>query len=166
MTKIRVKKNQNIIGVDFRADLLKDNLLFEICKLFDLENIYVDIFGANGDKLIEKLLEKDMTLIVFQADRSNGVAIKVTIERIPLIIKVLSECYFDEMNIWDCYTEWEQYLKDKEYRKIPVFGSAIIKYDGKFYLNYNKMDGQKIEIICDKRYSSEIIHQKLKELVM
>ena len=166
MGKIKIKTNKNVIEMDFKANPLNNNLLFDICNLFDLENIYIDIFGVNGRKynFSDKLLERKASVIVLKIN-SNDLTIKATVKEIPMIIEVLTEFDFDDLNIWDCYTDLEQYIKDKKPCKIPLFKPVELKIDSKFYLNFSPIEGQKVEIICDLSYDKQGLFEKITALV-
>ena len=43
MRKIKHKVNKLVDTYSFRKDILKNNTLYELCKIFDLSNIYMDV---------------------------------------------------------------------------------------------------------------------------
>lgn len=169
MKKVKAIKNDKVIAFDFYANLLEHDKMYKLCELFSLNEIYVDIYGASNriNSFTATLLEKNTDIFVAQIDNSYGIAIKATIKNIPMIAEILSGFDFDEMNIWDCYTGWEQYLKDKS-TKMPFFTIKPIKVesDSKFYLNYNLIEGQKVEIICDTVYDDQELFAKIQNLVI
>lgn len=168
MSKIKVIKNGQVTAVDFKTDLTKGNLLFEICRLFELDNIFIDVFGVSSrsENFVEKLLKSNASMMISQIDESCSFSIKTEIKSIPMILEVLDHIHFDEINIWDCYTDWENYLKIKN-MKMPFFTvkPLNVKNDSKFYLNYNPLEGQKVEIICDIDYYTQDIADKIQSLI-
>ena len=51
--------------------------------------------------------------------------------------------------------------------KMPFFTvkPLNVKNDSKFYLNYNPLEGQKVEIICDIDYYTQDIADKIQSLI-
>lgn len=70
----------------------------------------------------------------------------------------LSQIKFDELNIWDCYIEWKDYLNDK------IDAKFIEK--SKFYLNYNVYESARVNIICSLSYDGILILNKLNNLTV
>lgn len=162
MSKIKMTVKDRIIAFDFKVDLLKSDILYEICKALNLSDLYIDIFGINirNNGFAEKLTEKNRHILISKIKYENDLAIKAKVDDIAIILDVLSDFSFDEMNIWDVYTEWEQYLKDKNtYNPIPKTSEA------KVYLNYNRFEGNRVELYLDKNFHAEEILRKLNELV-
>ena len=182
-TKIKGIINDKIIAFDFNVDLLKTQVLFEICKALDLNNIYIDIYGVDVIKcdFSEKLLEYNNALTISRMIKTaNSFSIKATIDDIPSIVKVLSEFQFDELNVWDAYTDWEQYLKNKEiFYQGPIFKlisklkdsepepEADLKQDSEsgVYINYNRTEGNQVEMYFDPNNNVERIRSKLVEII-
>ena len=44
MSKIKVSKNKKIVAFDFYSNLLDNDKLCNLCKLFNLQDIYMDIY--------------------------------------------------------------------------------------------------------------------------
>ena len=80
-------------------------------------------------------------------------------------MEIISEFTFEDLNIWDAYNNWEDYLKDKSDSKIPVFKLFNKEDQSNFYLNYNPKEGNKTEIYCNPDYYSQELVQRLEEIV-
>ena len=52
MGNLKVQKNANVIAFDFYADLLAFNRLYNICCMFNLKEIYMDIYSVYHKKVI------------------------------------------------------------------------------------------------------------------
>jgi hypothetical protein len=162
MKKVKIIENEKIIAFDFNAAILKDNILFEICKELALTDIYVDIFGVHSSKynFSKELVKKNGAFTLSSIDKFGSYAIKAKISDIPTIVEVLSVFDFNDLNIWDVYTDWDQYLIDKKiYKPISIISEA------KVYLNYNPLEKHKVELYLDKSYNAKKIYQKIDKLV-
>ena len=166
--KIKIYRNQNVLSFDFKTNLIRKGRIHRICNLFKLDEIYMNIYGVykQSENLIQALLEKEKSLIIEPIDNLYGLSIKVAVKNITKIVEVLALFDYEEINIWDCYTSWEKYLKDSN-EKQPFFTvkPINIECDSKFYLNYSPQDGNKVEIICDVKYDNQNILKELNELV-
>ena len=170
MKKIKVKKNDKVIAIDFCANLLKDNKLYKLCKEFNLVEIYLEIYSIDirYKNFYELLLATNKNYITNFTEKSGvqDIFIKTTVDESLSIMKLLSEFVFEGLTIWDCYTNWENYLEDKT-TKIPFFTikRGEFKDNSNFYLNFNAYEGQKVEIICDLIYNKQGLFERLNELV-
>ena len=164
MKKIKLRMNDKIIAFDFNVKLLKNNMLYEIIKAFDLHGIYIDVFfvEARRSDFSKELIEKCNKLTIATLSERNSFAIKATIDYVQLIVEVLSDVSFGELNIWDAYTDWEQYLKDK----VPFNPSKNqSSSESKCYLNFNPLEGNKVEVYCSPNYNAKSIHEKLVDII-
>lgn len=166
MKKIKFKANEMVATYSFHKDILKNNTLYELCKIFELSNLYIDIYSVDNRKndLCELLRQKceNILLVASGTQRCQDIHIKATIDEITNISETLKEFYFEDMNIWNCYTEWEQYLKDKNIYRVPIFKKTEIKINSLFYLNYKE---NQVEIICEPSYDYNNLKEKLNKLL-
>ena len=168
MKKIKYDVYNTAVVYSFHKDMLKNNLLlYELCKIFALSNVYIDIYSVdNHKKNFCELLETRCKNVLFATSgiqRCQDIHLKVSINEISSIAEILRDFYFEDINIWDCYTEWEQYLKDKNtYYSIPIFKKAKIESTGLFYLNYKEKN---VEIICDSSYYCKNLKEELSKLL-
>ena len=170
MGKLKVQKNTNVIAFDFCADLLAFDRLYNICCIFNLKEVYMDIYSAYNQKsdLNKIIVDSKLVSRIFCVRRKylQDIHIKLTINELPTITQLLSNFDFDELQIWDCYTDWDTYLKNET--SVPPFftiKSTNIKVENKFFLNYNLVESDKVEIVCDVRYGNKKLENKLSELI-
>ncbi len=170
MKKIKVKKNDKVLAIDFYANLLKDNILYKLCKEFNLTEIYIEIYSIDTrhKNFYESLLAINKNYLTYFAEKSGvqDIFIKTTVVELSKIMDLLSEFVFEDLIIWNCYTNWRKYLEDKT-TKVPYFTikRGEFKDDSNFYLNFNPYEGQKVEIICDLIYNKQELFERLTELV-
>lgn len=167
MSKIKVSKNKKIVAFDFYSNLLDNDKLCNLCKLFNLQDIYMDIYTVDIRKknFYQILLDKKICEKIFYVPYKHlqDIHIKITIDKLPEISQLLSRFEFEEFTIWDCYTSWEKYLNDKT-AKTPffTFKLKINESDSKFYLNYKESE---ISIICDLIYDNQNMLKELSALI-
>lgn len=170
MKKIKIQKNNDIIAFDFYSKLLINNRLSNLCKVFLLEDLYMSIYMIDSRKgdLYKTLIDKKLISQISYVSKKHlqDIHIKLTINELPTITQLLSNFDFDELLIWDCYTDWDTYLKNET--SVPPFftiKSTNIKVENKFFLNYNLVESDKVEIVCDVRYGNKKLENKLSELI-
>lgn len=141
--------------------------LYNLCKLFDLQNIYMDILTVDIRKknLYQILVDSKICEKIFYAPYKHlqDIYIQITIDNLPAILNLLSKLEFEEFIIWDCYANWERYLEDKTEKK-PFFTVKQKKdeNDSKFFLNYKESE---VSIICDLMYDNQNLRQELNDLI-
>ena len=67
MSKIKVSKNKKIVAFDFYSNLLDNDKLCNLCKLFNLQDIYMDIYTVDIRKknFYQILLDKKICEKIF-----------------------------------------------------------------------------------------------------
>ena len=124
MGKIKYRVNKTVVSYSFHKDILKNNTLYKICKMFDLSNVFMDIYSIDNCKsnfctFLEEKCE-NILLATSGNQRCQNVYLRVSINEISNISEILKDFYFEDISIWDCYTEWEQYLRDKNDYNISI----------------------------------------------
>ena len=91
---------------------------------------------------------------------------KLDINNLANLLQLLAEFYFEEINIWDCYESWENYIEDKKdsasfftFKSNKIINNKL--NNNKFYLNYLPDEGNKVTIICDLAYKTQDLQRKL-----
>lgn len=163
MKKIKTIENDEINVYSFKLNLLKDDNLYKICRVLNLNTVYIDIFGIGKRslELSKKLSLRNNGLMLYMIDNSGGLAIKSSISDLPIIVETLIDYEFDELNIWDVYTNWEKYLLDKKHNPIYFSKTPKLNNNNKIYLNYNIHAGKKVELFIDRSCNIERINEGL-----
>lgn len=166
MGKINYKANKMVAVYSFHKDILKNNTLYELCKIFELSNVFIDVYSIENRKnnfceLIKSRC-KNILLAVSGNRECQNIHLNASINEISSISLILKDFYFEDINIWDCYTEWEQFLKDKNDYSISVFKKVEIKENNLFYLNYKE---NQVEIICNSSYYCRNLKEELNKLL-
>ena len=166
MGRIKVQKNTNVITFDFYSDLLTLDRLYNICCVFNLNEIYLDIYSAYNHKkdLNELIANSKLVSRIFCVQRKHlqDIHMKLTVEDLPVVVQLLADFNFEGLNIWDCYDIWENYIKNIS-EPIPFFNFKHNKVQVKsgFYLDYIPDEGQRVTIICDIKYYNQDIQRRL-----
>ena len=164
MKKIKVTVNDKVIALEFKVNILEGNILSEICKELELSEVYIDVFNVDTNKtnFAQNLIGKNNTLKIAPIGQ-GGYAIKATSSDISTLIECLPKSYCCELNVWNVYTDWEQYLKDKAtYKSVS---KTATESETKVYLNYNQLEGNTVELYLDTNYNAEKVHRKLSEII-
>ena len=154
------KKKVTKKSVSFKIPLkgFNDNYV-ELLQLFELKSFFIELFNINNKKYnIINFLEK------YNFDYSfldnYYLCINVANKNVEKLIKAISKSEFDEINIFDRYTDWKTFCKTRE-----VYDVKRIKSLPSFYLNCNLYENNYIEIICDLKYNTDIIYESLNKLL-
>ena len=152
MKKIKIQKNNDIIAFDFYSKLLINNRLSNLCKVFLLEDLYMSIYMIDSRKgdLYKTLIDKKLISQISYVSKKHlqDIHIKLTINELPTITQLLSNFDFDELLIWDCYTDWDTYLKNET--SVPPFftiKSTNIKVENKVRYGNKKLENKLSELI-------------------
>lgn len=164
MNKIKFQNKGNIITIDFYTDLLQENKLYKFCNLFNFKFLYLNIFMVNINKgdLYKTLIEKKIASEIFCVSRNNlqDIYLKVTTNNLGKIVPLLKSYDFDEIEVWDCYVNWELHLKD--FTKPSSFFTIKKSKDkskSKFFLDFNLVENNKVQVICDCDYEKYILEE-------
>lgn len=168
MDKLKVKKNKNVISFDFYTDLLALDRLYNICLLFNLENIYMSIYSIYNQKkdLYKIVVDNKLASQINITHRKHlqDIHIKLSVNNLPILIQLFADFDFEELNIWNCYDSWENYIED--IKSTPFFTFKLNKIiNNKFYLDYLKYEENKVSIICDLTYESKGLQEKLISII-
>ena len=170
MEKLKINNNKHVLSFEFHTDLLAFDRLYNICRLFEFEDIYMDIYSiCNREKdLYNNLSDNKLTSQVFCARRKHfeDIHIKLSLNCLPQLLQILADYEFEEINVWDCYDSWENYIEDK--KNIAPFitlKSDKVISNNKFYLNYVPDEGGKVTIICDLSYKNEDLQNQLAKYI-
>ena len=68
------------------------------------------------------MLAINKNYLTYFAEKSGvqDIFIKTTVVELSKIMDLLSEFVFEDLIIWNCYTNWRKYLEDKT-TKVPYF---------------------------------------------
>ena len=166
MGKLKVQKNTNVIAFDFCADLLAFDRLYNICCIFNLKEVYMDIYSAYNQKsdLNKIIVDSKLVSRIFCVRRKylQDIHIKLTVDSLSMIMQLLAGFNIEGLNISDCYNSWENHVEDIK-KPIPYLTIKPIKVQsgGKFYLYYLPDEGHKVTIICDMKYDNQDIQSQL-----
>ena len=166
MGNLKVQKNANVIAFDFYADLLAFNRLYNICCMFNLKEIYMDIYSVYHKKsdLNKIIVDSKLVSRIFCVRRKylQDIHIKLTVDSLSMIMQLLAGFNIEGLNISDCYNSWENHVENIK-KPSPYFIIKPIKAQsgGKFYLDYLPDEGHKVTIICDIKYDSQDIQRQL-----
>lgn len=170
MKKIKIQKNEKVIAFDFYSDLLCNNKLYTLCKLFELNDIYMSIYMVDMRKgnLYKSFVDAAFKSRIYCTTKKHlqDVYMKLNVNNLSTISELLSNFDFDELIIWDCYADWDMYIKD-ETTTPPFFtiNSKKSECNAKFFLDYNLAENKKVEIICDITYDNKDFTKKLQDFI-
>lgn len=170
MGKLKIQKSENVIAIDFYTNLLVSDRLYNICCLFQLKDIYIDIYSTYNQKknLYRIIVDNKLSSQIFCVYRKHlqDIHIKIDINNLANLLQLLTEFYFEEINIWDCYESWENYIEDKKdiasfftFKSNKIINNKL--KSNKFYLNYLPDEGNKVTIICDLAYKNQDLLRNL-----
>ncbi len=166
MRKIKHKVNKLVDTYSFRKDILKNNTLYELCKIFDLSNIYMDVYSIdNGKSNVCELLRQRCENILLSSSgnqRCLDIHLKISINDVSNVAEILRDFYFEDINIWNCNTDWEQHLKDMYDYSIPIFKKIKIDINDLFHLYYKE---NQVEIACNSSFYSKNCEEELNKLL-
>lgn len=82
MRKIKHKVNKLVDTYSFRKDILKNNTLYELCKIFDLSNIYMDVYSIDNGKsnVCELLRQRCENILLSSSGNQRCLDIHTTIK--------------------------------------------------------------------------------------
>lgn len=157
---IKKISNEKIVAFDFLADLLKSEFLYNLCMECNLSNIFIEIYAVDSSikNLYQELVDSKYDAVVIPyKNKYQDVAIRTSLSKLSVFIKIISGYNFDEITIWDGNERWEQHLYLKSaHRKV------LLEDNHQFYLCYDS-SLKKAELYCSPSYNIENISNIIKE---
>lgn len=163
--KISFKSNRQVISCNFRLDMMKNNAIERILKLFGVSKVYVSIYGMKKKfdlSTIIETLSPTNCLCINSPKTLCDIALEVNANHLTPLLYMLAND-FDEMIVWSCYTEWNLHIKEINEPSAFFTFTAEKLADSKpsFYLRYSPYDCNEVEIICDKQLKDNITKDDL-----
>lgn len=155
--------NSKVNSFVFSKDISSGDFLKEILKLFHIEEVYVCFYSYKCLPL--EMLEtisayKLWEIKIPTKEYQESLIVKIIPENFNLLIKQLSEFEYNELIVWNCYTDWENFCKD-----LTRYSTTSVSNTQSFYLDYNIYDGKKCEIICDIGLNEAVKNITKKQLI-
>ena len=151
--KIKCKSNDRVFYYDFQFNLAKGDCLKKILELFQIEEIYLCIYGLSKRKNLEgskNFIEIKNLQILSHSKSSNDLAININVSSLTALFSIIKDD-FDELLIWSVFTDWKSFVKDQlnlesffTFRNTPIVDLPI-----SFFLDFSPYKGNSVEIICD-----------------
>lgn len=149
--RIKQIKNDKINSFEFSYDLSKGDYLKKILELYQIDEIYICIFGLNDKKIFDniqtKIEIKKFSLLSSSKSLQNFV-LNISLDEISNLLSIIDNS-FDELVVWDPYTNWGNFNKSFNEPPFLTFSKASIKDDTDFYLIFKKSDFNNVEIISN-----------------
>ena len=102
MRRIKYKTNKQVTSIEFSVDKNGYDFLFGLCEIFDLKDIFIDVYTAVIKEQDYKALSKVDNILIATADRNaktKDIHLKTTTENLLQITKLLEVCNFEDLNI-------------------------------------------------------------------
>ena len=102
MKKIKYKTNKQVTSIEFSVDKKGYDFLFGLCEIFDLKDIFIDIYTAVIKEQDYKALSKVDNILIATADRNaktKDIHLKATTENLLQITKLLEVCNFEYLEL-------------------------------------------------------------------
>ena len=158
--KISFKSTRQVISCNFNLDIMENNAIERILKLFGVSSVYVSIYGMKKKLDLSTIIETASPtncLCINSSKTLCDIALEVNANHLAPLLYVLAND-FDEMIVWSCYTEWDLFIKEIN-EPSAFFTFTAEKCSGStpsFYLHYNPYDCNEVNIICDKQLKDNI----------
>lgn len=152
--KIKQVINKKVNSFEFSFDLLKKDYLKSLLYLYEIQQVYICIFGIDKNKeehFIEYL--HNSNLQDWQDINGYEYAIKINVNDISTLLSIIGSD-FDELVVWNCYTDWETFIQDVN--DVPFFSlkKTALKMVPTFYLRLDICAHNFVEIICDLEFNN------------
>lgn len=150
--KIKQTKNDKVNSFSFSFDLSKGNYLKDILNLFLIDEIYICIYGFDNNIIFENDL-KEFQIKEFEKSL-QCLVLCININDLSNLFAKINK-NFDELVIWNTYTDWETFIKTiKKPIHLLTFKKIKVKDDSCFYLDFNFKDFNNVEIISDLSFNN------------
>ena len=106
MKRIKYKTNKQVTSIEFSVDKNGYDFLFGLCEIFDLKDIFIDVYTAVTKEQDYKALSKVDNILIATADRNaktKDIHLKTTTENLLQItaIAILAEAVWENLKmIW------------------------------------------------------------------
>lgn len=156
MVKVKKKTTNKSLSLIIRSKNINKQL-FNILSIFDIKNIFLQIFSNNlkFDVFQDFLKNNNINYILDKNCLTLDIN-KIFLKEIFSLIELID---YDEINIFNKYISWQQFNINN---KKTSFKDIDILPD--FYLNFNVYENNYLEIICDLSYNKDEILEKLNKL--
>lgn len=154
--------SEKITAFDFYLDITKSNLLSCLCTECGLEEIFVEIYTIDKNKISfsQVLLQLGFNLVsIPYKNGSQDVAIKMNVSQLSIFASKLSEYDFEELTVWNVDKRWEQHLFFKSAR-----GKIAVEDESNLYLCYNHAE-KAVELYLNPCYDVEKIEKLIKKYI-
>ena len=152
--RIKQIKNDKINSFEFSYDLSKGDYLKKILELYQIDEIYICIFGLNDKKIFDNIQTK-IEIKKFSSSKSlQNFVLNISLDEISNLLSIIDNS-FDELVVWDPYTNWGNFNKSFNEPPFLTFSKASIKDDTDFYLIFKKSDFNNVEIHNSKNINKE-----------
>ena len=152
---MRIKQtiNNKVNSFDFYCDLTKNNRLNKILELFQIDDVYVCIYGVDDKNRFNEIKTKikinNMFLPSCKKNILPDLILDIDINEIPKLFSIINNV-FDELVIWNKKEDWNKFIEILN-KPIPFF--TFFKTDTKntseFYLDFIVSDFNRVIIISD-----------------
>ena len=155
--KIKQIKNDKINSFEFSYDLSKGDYFKKILELYLIDEMYLCLYGLSDKKIFDnsqtKIKIKRLSLLS-SCKSSQNFVLNISVDEISNLLSIIDN-NFDELVVWDPYTNWEDFIKTLN-KPVPFlsFSQASVKDDTHFYLNFNKSNFYNVEIISDLSFNN------------
>lgn len=106
--RIKQIKNDKINSFEFSYDLSKGDYLKKILELYQIDEIYICIYGLGDKKIFDniqtKIEIKKFSLLSSCKSLQNFV-LNISLDEISNLLSIIDNS-FDELVVWDPYTNW------------------------------------------------------------
>lgn len=162
--EIKQIKNNKVNSFEFYYDLSKGEYLKKLLEVYFVDEIYMVIYGitskivSDGSQI--KLCTKEFFVLPTGKDLQTYV-LKTNIDKISEVFAMLGD-NFDEIVVWNVYTNWESFVKGVN-KKLSIFDFSRIDMqdDTNFYLDFRKSEFNHVEIISSLLFhNSRFIDKK------
>lgn len=152
--KIKQVINKKVNSFEFSFDLLKKDCLKSLLFLYEIRQVYICIFGIDNNKeehFIDYL--QNSNIQGWQNINGYEYAIKINVDDISTLLSIIGSD-FDELVVWNCYTDWETFIQDVNDVQFFSFKKTSSKTKPTFYLRWDICDYNFVEIICDLEFNN------------
>lgn len=159
--------NNKVNSFTFTKFSCKGNSLEKILKLFQVEEVYVCFYSNKSLPLntLQTILDSKLCQVKLPTKKhQESLIVKISTENCNILLDWLSDYEYDELIIWSCYTDWENFYKD-----LTNYTTTSASNVPSFFLNYNVYDGNTCEIICDIKFNERIKYittEKLQDILV
>mgnify|MGYP000650884827 CR=1 FL=1 len=149
--RIKQIKNDKINSFEFSYDLSKGDYLKKILELYLIDEVYICIYGLGDKKIFDKIqtkIEIKKFSLLSSCKSLQNFVLNISLDEISNLLSIIDNS-FDELVVWDPYTNWGDFIKSFNEPPFLTFSKASKKDDTDFYLIFKKSDFNNVEIISN-----------------